>query len=130
NNASVQGPLRVGSFATASSTREQAGASYYGIMDLSGNLWDRTVSVGNATGRNFTAPIHGNGLLTSDGFCDISTWPGYVTNKVSGATGAGFRGGDWGSASIRLRASDRNGASVVPTERGSFGGFRAVRSVP
>lgn len=130
NNASVQGPLRVGSFATASSTREQAGASYYGIMDLSGNLWERTVSVGNATGRNFTAPIHGNGLLTSDGFCDISTWPGFVTDKVSGATGAGFRGGAWIDTSIRLRASDRLVASFVDTVRFYSRGFRAVRSVP
>jgi len=131
NNASVQGPLRVGSFATASSTREQAGASYYGIMDLSGNLWELTVSVGNATGRNFTAPIHGNGLLTSDGFCDISTWPGFVTSKVSGATGAGFRGGDWYGASIFLRASDRCFASFVSTvRRNCYRGFRAVRSVP
>lgn len=130
NNASVQGPLRVGSFATASSTREQAGASYYGIMDLSGNLWERTVSVGNATGRNFTAPIHGNGLLTSDGFCDISTWPGFITDKVSDASGTGFRGGDWNSASIYLRASDRTHASSVYSGRFLHYGFRAVRSVP
>jgi formylglycine-generating enzyme required for sulfatase activity len=130
NNASVQGPLRVGSFATASSTREQAGASYYGIMDLSGNLWERTVSVGNATGRNFTAPIHGNGLLTNDGFCDISTWPGFVTDKVTGATGAGFRGGVWNATSFSLRASDRHGASFVRTARAAGHGFRAVRSVP
>lgn len=131
NNASVQGPLRVGSFATASSTREQAGASYYGIMDLSGNLWERTVTVGNATGRNFTAPIHGNGLLTNDGFCDNSTWPGFVTNKVSGATGAGFRGGDWMvTSNIFLRASDRDFAARVGAARDFIAGFRAVRSVP
>jgi len=130
NNANVSGPLRVGSFATASSTRAQAGASYFGIMELSGNLWERTVSVGNAIGRNFTAPIHGNGLLTNDGFCDISTWPGFVTNKVSYATGAGFRGGGWGSTSIRLRASDRFSASFVHTARARDYGFRAVRSVP
>ena len=130
NHASVQGPLRVGSFATSSSSRAQAGASYYGIMELSGNLWERTVSVGHATGRNFTAPIHGNGLLTSDGFCDISTWPGFVTDKVSGATGAGYRGGDWFSTSIFLRASSRSRASVVLTGRSSAVGFRAVRSVP
>ncbi len=130
NNGSVQGPMRVGSFATASSTRQQAGASYYGIMELSGNNWERTVSVGNATGRNFTAPIHGNGLLTNDGFCDNSTWPGFVTDKVSGATGAGFRGGVWGNASFYLRASDRLYASLVGSARGSDYGFRAVRSVP
>jgi formylglycine-generating enzyme required for sulfatase activity len=130
NNASVQGPLRVGSFATGTSTREQAGASYYGIMDLSGNLWERAVSVGNATGRNFTAPIHGNGLLTTDGFCDISTWPGFVTDKVTGATGAGFRGGVWGSTSVFLRTSDRHNASHFGSVRYHDYGFRAVRSVP
>jgi formylglycine-generating enzyme required for sulfatase activity len=130
NNASVQGPLRVGSFATASSTREQAGASYYGIMDLSGNLWERTVSVGNATGRNFTAPIHGNGLLTNDGFCDNSTWPGFITDKVSGSTGAGFRSGDWNAPSINLRTSDRAFASYVFSVRNFHHGFHAVRSVP
>jgi formylglycine-generating enzyme required for sulfatase activity len=130
NNASVQGPLRVGSFATASSTREQAGASHYGIMDLSGNVWERTVSVGNATGRNFTAPIHGNGLLTNDGFCDNATWPGFSTDKVSGSTGAGFRGGVWDRTSIFLRASGRRSASNAATERRDSDGFRAVRSFP
>ena len=129
-NNGVSGPLRVGSFATASSTREQAGASYYGIMELSGNLWERTVSVGNAIGRNFTAPIHGNGLLTSDGFCDISTWPGFVTDKVSGATGAGFRGGVWVETYFDLRASSRRFASSVGSARSNGLGFRAVRSVP
>ena len=130
NNANVQGPLRVGSFATASSTREQAGASYYGIMDLSGNVWERPVSVGNATGRNFTAPIHGNGLLTDDGFCDISTWPGFVTNKVSGATGAGFRGQGWLGTSSVMRVSARDcGSCNFPERHGNYG-FRAVRSVP
>ena len=130
NNPAVQGPLRVSSFATATSTRAQAGSSYYGIMDLSGNLWERTVSMGNATGRSFTAPIHGNGLLTNDGFCDISTWPGFITNKVTGATGAGFRGGAWFVASINLRASSRRDATVVNATRANDFDFRAVRSAP
>jgi len=130
NNASVQGPLRVGSFATSSSTRSQAGASYYGIMELSGNLWERAVSVGNATGRNLTAPIHGNGLLSSDGFCDIATWPGYSNGKVTGANGAGARGGYWIVDSNRLRISDRfYAASSFSTRRNEYG-FRGVRSVP
>lgn len=129
NNVSVQGPMRVGNFAKVSSTREQAGASYYGIMELSGNLWERTVSVGNLTARNnFTAPIHGNGLLNNDGFCDIWTWPGYVTNQVTGATGSGLRGGAWNSISTYLRTSDRYNASLINTGRDANNGFRAVRS--
>lgn len=130
DNVSVQGPMRVGSFATASSTRELAGASYYGIMELSGNLWERTVSVGNSTGRVFTVGPHGNGLLSSDGFCDIATWPGYITNKVTGAMGSGLRGGAWNSISAYLRTSDRYNASLINTGRDASFGFRAIRSAP
>ena len=131
NNANVQGPLRVGSFATSSSNREQAGASYYGIMELSGNLWERTVSVGIATGRNFTGSIHGNGLLTNDGFCDISTWPGFVTDKVSGATGSGYRGGAFNiTNNNHLSISNRWLASNLGTGRNHELGFRCVRSAP
>ena len=79
----------------------------YGIMELSCNLTERTVSVGNATGRNFTASLHGNGLLTTDVFYDIATWPGFVTNKLTGASGYVFRAGAWGTTSIFLHASDR-----------------------
>jgi formylglycine-generating enzyme required for sulfatase activity len=135
-SSTTGGPLRVGSFATASSSREQAGATFYGIMEMSGNLNERTVSVGNAVGRNFTAPIHGNGLLTSDGFCDISSWPGFVTDKVSGVTGAGLRGGNFdpGSATTppypSLGVSFRSNASTFVTNRDYRYGFRAVRSVP
>jgi formylglycine-generating enzyme required for sulfatase activity len=130
NNGNVEGPLRVGSFATANSTRDLAGASYYGIMELSGNLWERPVSVGQATGRIFTAPIHGNGLLTNDGFCDIATWPGFDTGKVINAFGIGLRGGAWSHPSYLLLASGRSYASDVAAERRTGTGFRAVRSVP
>jgi formylglycine-generating enzyme required for sulfatase activity len=129
-NSGVSGPLRVGIFATVSSLRAQAGATYYGIMEMSGNLWERTVTVGNATGRNFTAAIHGNGLLTTDGFCDISSWPGFVTSKVTESTGAGFRGGGWNSSAANLRISDRALASNFSTGRFHTFSIRAVRSAP
>jgi formylglycine-generating enzyme required for sulfatase activity len=131
NQPAVQGPMRVGSFATSTSTREDAGASHYGIMELTGNLWERIVTVGHPTGRNFTGSLHGDGLLTSDGFCDIATWPGFVTNKVTGAAGSGYRGGDWlNTNTTTLRVSDRYSASGIYTERRSRQGFRAVRSAP
>ena len=41
----LNGPLRVGTFTTASSTRAEAGADYYGMMELSGNLWEHLVNV-------------------------------------------------------------------------------------
>jgi formylglycine-generating enzyme required for sulfatase activity len=61
------GPLRVGSFATSTADRIKAGATFYGIMEMSGNLHERTVSVGRSQGRLFTRSIHGNGLLGTTG---------------------------------------------------------------
>lgn len=42
NNAgAIQGPVRVGIYATANSGRDTAGATYWGVMEMSGNLWGR-----------------------------------------------------------------------------------------
>lgn len=128
NNPNVQGPLRVGCFATSNSTREQSGSSFYGIMEMSGNLWEFAVSVGNATGRSFTGSVHGNGLLTSDGYCDIPSWPGYVSGKVTGATGSGFRGGSFGYSVFQQRVSSRLYASYADPGRYNDCGFRAIRT--
>jgi formylglycine-generating enzyme required for sulfatase activity len=40
---STYGPARVGMFATSSSGRSSSGAAYYGVMDMSGNVWERKV---------------------------------------------------------------------------------------
>jgi len=64
-------PLQdVGYSASNESTREQAGASYYGLMDLTGNANEPVVKVNNFTfdGKN------GNGVLLSTGNSDVSNW--------------------------------------------------------
>jgi formylglycine-generating enzyme required for sulfatase activity len=115
------GPLRVGAFAAANTTRAQAGASYWGIMELSGNVLERTVSVGNTTGREFTG-LHGNGSLDAGANADVSNWPG------TDAIGSGFRGGNWFRAIELLRVSDRGDATRTDTNRFVNHGFRGVRT--
>ena len=129
NHASVQGPMRLGAFANASSNRSSAGASFYGIMELSGNLWEQVVSMGNTDGRNFT-PAHGNGNLTSAGHANVSAWPGYVSTANTGATGSGRRGGSWEDLADRMRTSDRLQANTAVSTRTRTNGFRALRSLP
>ncbi|MCG3175081.1 MAG: hypothetical protein MOGMAGMI_00003 [Candidatus Omnitrophica bacterium] len=129
------GPLRAGIFATSSSTRSQSGAGYYGAMELSGNVRERCVTVGHATGRAFLG-THGDGVLTTEtsyeGNATNADWPGIdgtTTRGVTGATGSGSRGGDWSdSGSTTLRVSDRSVATTVDTTRTSDLGFRAGRS--
>lgn len=126
NNA-VQGPLRVGAFAGAATTRAQAGATYYGIMEMSGNLWERAVTIGDATGRAFTG-LHGSGLLSRAGHATTTAWPGLTSGEVTGANGSGFRGASWYFSAPILRVSDRSSAASVSSVRGSYQGFRGVRS--
>jgi formylglycine-generating enzyme required for sulfatase activity len=118
-----QGPLRCGIFAKSATTREQAGASFYGIMELSGNLYERAVTLGNSTGRGFTGS-HGDGSLDGIGDANVSNWPG--TN----ATGAGFRGGYWQNANSHVRLSHRNNAGYADAFRSNGNGFRCVRLAP
>jgi len=129
NDAQVQGPLRVGAFAGVATTREQAGASYYGIMELSGNLWERVVTIGNANGRGFTG-MHGNGRLSANGHADQTSWPGLSSGEVTGANGAGIRGGAWSPAVSYAQVSDRAEAAFGDTSRHANDGFRGVRKSP
>ncbi len=131
-----EGPLRGGIFATTSSTRETAGAGYYGVMDLSGNLRERVVTIGNVTGRNFIGS-HGDGLLaTVSGFEGNATqadWPGIdpISAKgITGADGSGFKGGGWDDQSDgdRLRISDRQDAANASTAAYNNAGGRGVRT--
>ncbi|MCA9398131.1 MAG: SUMF1/EgtB/PvdO family nonheme iron enzyme [Candidatus Omnitrophica bacterium] len=129
SSASPDGPFRVGSFADGSSTRTNAGAGYYGVLDLSGSLWERPVTIGNATGRAFTGS-HGDGVLSANGFATNSDWPGYDGDDVTGATGSGFRGGSWDISSSHARVSDRSYGAFTVTSRVFNFGFRCARTFP
>ena len=125
-----QGPTRVGIYATSSTTtRATSGAGFYGNLDLSGNLWERVVSVGNSTGRAFVGS-HGDGVLSSNGWATNMDWPGYSAGEVTGATGGGFRGGGWYNAATFARVSDRSVAAFAYTSRSSDYGGRCVRTSP
>lgn len=67
-------PLRVGIFAdTSGNSRVNSGASYYGVMDLTGNLSEQMVNITSSNGRTFTG-LHGNGEIASTGDHNVSNW--------------------------------------------------------
>jgi len=132
SSATPDGPIRCGMFATASSTRTQAGASYYGVMELSGNLWERPVTVGNSTGRAFDG-ANGDGALATNGNANgtsLQYWPGYSAGEIIGATGSGIRGGHWNNAATFARVSDRYYAAYTDTYRYFISGARCARTSP
>ncbi len=112
-------PYRAGIYATSSSSRFAAGASYWGILDLAGNLTEQMITVGNTTGRAFTG-LHGDGALSDSGGANVSGWPS--------SAGAGRRGGDFNSAVVPFsnRATGSSGADA----RVYYNGWRAVRTAP
>lgn len=63
-------------------------ASYYWVMDLSGSLWERVITVGHPNGRNFRG-THGDGILSSKGFATNNDWAKGEENSG----GVGYRGG-------------------------------------
>lgn len=119
----IEGPLRVGIFASnlSNTGRITSGASYWGIMELSGNLLERVVNLSYfQAGLAFTG-VNGNGEITSEGSADVFAWPG------ADASGAGFRGGSCAYGNTSMRVSDRDNALTPNANRNSDFGFRAVR---
>jgi formylglycine-generating enzyme required for sulfatase activity len=91
---------RAGAIAASQATpnRVEAGATYYGVMEMSGNQWEFAMSVGRAEGRLFIGN-HGDGEITAAGSFDVTTWPGLY--------GMGIRGGAYDAYDYQLRTSGR-----------------------
>lgn len=115
------GPVRCGIFATGSSGRASAGASYYGAMEMGGNLWERVITTANATGTAFTGVL-GDGTLTVLGESNQTNWPSPAT-----AIGVGNRGGDYINTAVYVRTSDRSSVGTPDAAREINFGGRGVR---
>ncbi|MCM1042478.1 MAG: formylglycine-generating enzyme family protein [Bacteroides sp.] len=118
--------MRVGAFAKDSTMRNEAGASYYGIMELSGNLWERCVNVSTEEGRSFI-PRDGDGALNDQtGDAEVEDMINGITCWPS-ETGGGFRS---------FQVSNRTWAEATYTNNAKEGkrtpwyGFRGVRYAP
>jgi formylglycine-generating enzyme required for sulfatase activity len=115
NNNGVLGPLRCGFAAKSNTSRFEAGATYYGLMEMSGNVFELCYNVDTSMyGRSvFFTGNHGDGELAitpNAGYAN-QNWPGespldFNTQYFSFAA----RGGSWNCVfgGIQLKVSDRN----------------------
>ena len=123
-NTLVAGPARIGSFASlnyGNTSRELSGSSYYGAMEMSGNVAEMSVTLGSSTGRAYTGE-HGDGGLDSSGAANVTNWPA--------AAGCGVRGGGWSDISGLLSTSNRTSAASGVSSRSPDRGARGVRAAP
>jgi formylglycine-generating enzyme required for sulfatase activity len=89
-----QGPARCGIFATATTTtRLQTGASYWGVMELCGNVREICIhaNAGTGIGPSISGLSWGNGYINASGEHDVTNWP----NNTVQANYIIWRGGDW-----------------------------------
>ena len=122
----IDGPLRVGIFSsnTSNNGRITSGATYYGIMEMSGNVSEVCVLLTSFSGASTFQGINGNGELDVNGTANGATWP-----TLNGAYTS--RGGTWQnttSALESLRVSRRVGS--LGGTRSSTRGGRCVRFAP
>jgi len=82
DNTQFHKPSRVGVFAKSSSNRERSGSSYYGIMDLSGNLEEACINVRQRYPyypyndyQILFSGLTGDGSLSQEGNADVQDWP-------------------------------------------------------
>lgn len=122
-NRKLGGPLRGGVFATATSDRVSAGASYWGILDLSGNVNEMTVPVGVPQGRAFAGTHGSGGAVPWDLFCGLRGG-GYGDG---GSHYRGFGGDDLFRVSNRFMTAT---PGVYNGARHFMNGFRGVRTAP
>lgn len=115
------GPVRVGIFATATTTREQAGAGYYGVLEMSGNLSELIIGINESSGRSYTG-AHGDG----DEYNPLpADWPGVTWHGFSP------RGGSYTDGTAISRTSDRSQIHQrYYNTPGANRGGRGVRTAP
>lgn len=122
--ATSLGPLRAGFAATQTTARAGAGASYWGIMELSGNVWEPCFNVGyaNANASGFTGVL-GDGELDSYGAANQANWGAGLTSTI-------IRGGGFASTAAQVQISARDfvaSSSTYLSGRDFAVGGRGVR---
>jgi formylglycine-generating enzyme required for sulfatase activity len=149
NLSGIGRPLRNGVFASSVSSRSSSGASYYGVMELTGNLCELVVNAFNTYAVSYNG-INGDGTLGLNGY--NTNWPFFHSSVTVGTGSVSLsqahyaRGGSYFSSSLGgatlangygkvsyMVAPTTSAATLCPTAgtayyyRQPFYGIRGVR---
>lgn len=115
--AFLEGLFRNGIFAASAhnKTREETGATYWGIMEMSGNAFELTLSIGNPSTRGYKG-WHGDGTLQPNGEASVNMFFDWAPIT---AVGTGYRDEE---------VSRRNEANMIIDTQLPTMGIRGIRS--
>jgi formylglycine-generating enzyme required for sulfatase activity len=125
------GPIRSGFAATNNSNRSQSGATYFGIMEMAGNVSEQCVGGGAGFDYSTFSTTNGNGVLTIAGLADVAGWP----SDGGVSSGTIIKGGDFRTfgSTNQLQVSDRTYYTGTTdnnaTNRQRYIGGRGIRSL-
>jgi len=121
-----RGPLRCGFAAGASTNRATSGSTYYGVMDMGGNVWEQCLGGYSYNYSGFTS-VNGDGDLTVSGLANTANWP-----LLGGGQGGGIiRGGNWYDGAGFCLTSYRDlMTNNLNQSRDNRVGGRGVRTTP
>jgi formylglycine-generating enzyme required for sulfatase activity len=100
-SSTANGPFRCGFAAGAATNKVQAGGAWWGVMEMSGNVWEQCVGGYNFNYSNFTNAC-GDGTLTAVGAANTANWPA----SGGGQAGGVGRGGGYDAGAIYCTISD------------------------
>ena len=135
-------PIRVGAFARETTTRIEAGASFWGVLNLSDNVAEQFIRFDDAPGQAFRG-THGDGNLTGEGLADVPDWPGVIASTTRNPATTGILNDAWAAGTIfRGMGSQHNNHNIWMVWvsdrtftnnnnwRNPWAGARGGRSVP
>jgi len=115
--------LRCGFAAGAATNKAQAGGSWFGAMEMSGNVWEQCLGGRDFNYSGFTSAC-GDGTLTAAGAANTANWPASGGGRVGGVIRGGGYADSWQQVTISDCAGNTN--NVNQGRNPSIGG-RGVR---
>jgi formylglycine-generating enzyme required for sulfatase activity len=118
-------PVRGGFAAGASSTRQTSGATHYGIMEMSGSVWEYCVAAVGTNPITFTGGL-GDGSLDVNGKYNVANWLSSLTSRTARGGGYPYYSGYVNYYFFVGNRSQINFDTNLTTRTAEFGG-RGVR---
>ena len=101
-STTANGPLRCGFAASTATNKSQAGGAWFGVMEMSGNVWEQCVGGNNFNYSTFTNACGDGTLSAAGGNANTANWPA----SGGGQAGGVGRGGAYDTGAINCTISD------------------------